>query len=60
MQMLFEKSESHDGGRRTMKRVPMRHRVVNDMTIGDTPLHQLFRSLFGLRRLVDNGDLVLQ
>ena len=36
MQMLFEKSESHDGGRDTVGKIPMRHRVANDMTISDT------------------------
>ena len=38
----------------------MKHRFVNDMTIGDTLLELLLRPLLGLRRLVDNGDLVLQ
>ena len=40
--------------------MPMRHRVMNDMTIGATMVVLLFRSLYGLHRLVDNGALVLQ
>ena len=59
MKIGNEKSDSRHGGRDTVEKMSMKHRVTNNMTIGDTLLELLLCPLFGLRRLVRNGDLVL-
>ena len=41
MKIGYEKSDSRNGGRDTMERMPMKHRVTTDMAIGDTLLELL-------------------
>ena len=60
IQIRSGKSESCAGGSRTVERMRMSHRVMDDMTIGAILLELLLRPLFGLRRLVDSWALVLQ
>ena len=58
--LKFEKREGRNGGRETVERIPLRRRVMDDTTVGDTLLELLYRPLFGLRRLVHDRIAVLQ
>ena len=60
MQALSEKREGRNGGRDIVKKIPLRRRVMDDTTVGDTLLELLHHPLFGLNRLVHVEEFVLQ
>ena len=60
MKIGYEKSKILHGVRDTVEKMLTKHRVTNDMTIGDNLLELLLRPSIWLRRLDDSGDLVLQ
>ena len=60
----YDKSQDLFGGssagRDAEKSIPLRRRVMNDMTIGAFLLELLLCALFGLHRLPHDGALVQQ